>query len=362
VIAEAGTIANPGGSAEGVNAQAEVACLLIKWSTAERLGGQALARLQGTRAPDVRALTDRVQRHSAEARSALEHAERAAASLTASEADPGRAAVAVVPDEPGARQVTRAQFRWAIPMAAAAAILAAVVLMPGWLSRFDRGDSPREGTLAGDGPAATSLITPSPMSGQAGVATEEEVLTFDFDDERMDLGIGAAWRSVGGADAVALAGFPTAVNRSARLQNVDGSGAEACQSVPTSRGRLTRLVADVIVSEEPARAAIIARWAGGGEVRATLGTSESSMVIGGATVVAHERGLEIAEWYRVAIALDEARTLLRVEGRGASVPFIERSIDINALAAVEEVCLAISNDSTGQVHFDNVTIAISQEG
>jgi hypothetical protein len=360
VIAEASTIAQLGGPGEGGDAQAEVACLLIKWSTAERLGVQALARLQGTRAAEVRALTDRVERHTVQARSALERADDAAASLTASDADPGMPTVDVAPDEPGARQATRAQIRWAIPLVAAT--LAAVVVIPVWLSRFERGDPPREGTLAGDGPAATSLITPSPMSGQAGMATEEDVLTFNFDEERMDLGIGAAWRSIGGADAVALAAFPTAVNRSARLQNANGSGAEACQSVPASRGRLTRLVADVVVSEAPATASIIARWAGGGEVRANLGTSESSMVIGGATVVAHEPGVAIAQWYQVAIAFDEARTRWRVEGGAGSAPLIERSIDINALQTVDEVCVAISDDSTGQVHFDNITIAIRQEG
>jgi hypothetical protein len=190
------------------------------------------------------------------------------------------------------------------------------------------------------------------------------VLTFDFDDERMDLGIGVEWRpSAGGEDAVALAGFPTAVNRSARLENIDGAGAEACQSSPGSPARrLSRLAADVLVTDEPATAAIIVRLATSGDVRVKLGTSESSILIDGATAVHGERGLDIGEWYRVAITIDADRARWRVEERPTSAPVIERSVEIHALDAIHEVCLAISNDSTGRVHFDNVTIATTQEG
>ncbi len=354
---EAGTIASVGGSADGTDALVEVACLSIKVSTAEHIGEQALATYVGGGRTDARALAARIQRHADAARSALRGVSTA---LTATE--PYRPPTVMAFDEFSAR-VAKASVRWRLPIAAAA-IVTAMVLLPGWLDRSDAGEPAREGTLAGNESSGDSVGSPPPTSSPEGVAADQQVVTFSFDQERIDLGIGTEWRqSSGAADAVALAGFPTAVDRSARLENVDGAGAETCRASSVPSARLTRLVADVFVAGEPATATLIVRRATGPDLRVNLGTSESSVVIGGDTPIAHERALQIGQWYQVAIAVDDDRTLWRV-GRLdiAWTSYLAGIIDIGALEGVDEVCLAISEDSAGHIHFDNVTIETTAEG
>ena len=218
----------------------EHACLTIKSATAARAGGRALGRLRGRRADEARALATRLRRHAHAADAALVRA----ASALADGLPPGDVPrqVVLMATDPG-----NAARRWLSRSSAAAAavllvaaVAAAIVIPPAWLPGLAGNQPAREGTLAGNdsaGPSSVASPESAPADGEiAGGSPAEAALSVDFDAGRMGEGLGTGWvQTFGGPDAVAVAPFPTAVNRSARLESIDVAGAEACRSIaPTT--------------------------------------------------------------------------------------------------------------------------------
>ena len=346
----------------------EHACLTIKSATATRTGAQALARLRGQRTDQARSLAERLRRHAYQADAALE---QAAAAL--GEGRPSAEALRQVTFPPARpanavrRRLSRNYAGAVAGVLVVAVVAVAMVIVPAWLPGREGIQSTREGTLAGNdsaGPSSVASPATSPGEGEipAG-APAEETLTVDFDAGRMGQGLGAEWVQISGsADAVALAPVPNAVNRSARLQSIDVAGAEACRPVAPTPVRVSRLFVEVLLSEPTTTAVVIARNASAsGELRMSLGVSDSTLTVNGARPSARGGGLPAGEWLGAEIIADDGQTLWRLDG-GSSGTVMEATIDVDALSAVDEVCLAVSTDSTGAAHFDNLTVVIPEEG
>ena len=364
---QADTIALVGVSTADPDLWIEHACLTIKSATATRAGGRAISRLRGQRREGAQSLAERLRRHADEADAALERA--AAALSTSGPTAEAPQYVTLVRASP-ANSVRRMLRRSSAAVAAVlvvAAVVAAMMIVPARLPDRDANESAREGTLAGnDSVARSPVASPAPSSDDreavAGVPASAS-LTVDFDTVRMGEGLGAGWvQTSGGADAVALAPFPNAVNRSARLRSIDLAGAEVCRPVALAPVRVNRMVVEVLLSEPSTTAVVIARSASGsGELRVSLGASDSTLTVDGAGPLARGGGLPAGVWVRAEIVSDEGRTLWRLDG-GSSGTVLEETIDVDALAGIDEVCLAISTDSTGTAHFDNLTVVIPEEG
>ena len=362
----ANTIALIDAATDDPEARIEHACLTIKSATATRAGVQALARLGGQRADQARSLAERLRRHTHEAEAALE---RAAAALRdggpTAEAVRQASPVHAHPANPVRRMLSRS---YAAPAAVlVVAVVAAAMFVPAWLPGREGNQSARDGTLAGnDSVGAPSDPSPAPGSGDGEVAAgapAEATLTVDFDAGRMGQGLGPEWvQTTGGADAVELAPFPNAVNRSARLESIDVVGAEACRPVAPTPVRISRMVVEILLSEPTTTAVVIARnVSGSGELRVSLGASDSTFTVDGASPLARGTGLPSGKWLRAEIIADDGQTLWRLDG-GSSGTVMETTIDVDALRAIDEVCLAVSTDSTGAAHFDNLTVVIPEEG
>ena len=346
----------------------EHACLTIKSATAKRAGVRALARLRGQRREQARSLGERLRRNAHNADAALE---RAAAAL--GDDRPSAEAAWQVPLARGhpanavRRMLSRSYAAAVAAVLVVAVVAVAMVIVPSWLLGRAGNQPAREGTLAGNdsvGPSSVALPAPSPGDGEvAAGAPREATLTVNFDAGRMGQGLGTEWvQTSGGADAVALVPFPNAVNRSARLQSIDMAGAEACRPVAPTPVRVSRLFVEVLLSEPTTTAVVVARNASGsGELRMSLGASENTFTVDGAIPLVRAAGLPAGEWLGAEILADSGQTLWRLDG-GSVGTLVEETIDVDALGAIDEVCLAVSTDSTGAAHFDNLTVVISEEG
>jgi hypothetical protein len=358
----ANTIALAGFAADDSEARIEHACLTIKSATAARAGSRALGRLRGQHADEARSLATRLRRHAHEADAALVRA----ASAQAGGPPPGvaRRHVPLTPADSGTavrRLVSRGYAAAAVLVVAIVA--AAMVIVPGLA-----GNQPaREGTLAGNDPAGPSSVAspePVPVDGEAAGGSPADVaLSVDFDAGRMGEGLGTGWvQTFGGPGAVAVAPFPTAVNRSARLESIDVAGAEACRSIAPATVRVTRLLVDVLLSEPDTTAVVIARDAyGSAELHMTLAASGTTFTIDDADEVASAGGLPADQWLRAEIIAQDGQTLWRVDP-GSPEGVIEGTIPVDGLTAIHEVCLSVATDSRGAAHFDNLTITIPEEG
>ena len=359
-------IALIGTAPDDADARIEHACLTIKSATATQTGIQALARLRGERADHAQSLAERIRRHAREADAALD-----------------RVGVALVETQPDDAQnqlpMSVARARWAERVrrglirssAAVAAVLAlavvavAIVIVPLWPWTPEGSQSARDGTLAGNEFSATSPVASSePADADAPASSPAEAtLTVDFDGGRMGQGLGTEWlQTAGGSDAVVLAPIPNAVNRSARLESIDVAGAEACRPIAPGPVPASRLFVEVLLSEPTTTAIVIARDASGAaELRMTLGPLDSTLASDGASPLASGGGLPAGEWLRAEIVARDGQTSWRVEGVSSGT-FVEETMDVDALRAIDEVCLAVSTDSTGGAHFDNLTVVIPEEG
>jgi hypothetical protein len=247
-----------------------------------------------------------------------------------------------------------------------AAVLAGILIVPTWLPGLMGNQPAREGTLAGNDvpvPSSAASAEQVPADGEpAGTVPAETTLSIDFDAGRMGEGLGSGWaQTFGGPEAVALAPFPTAVDRSARLVSIDVAGAEACRSIAPRTVRVTRLLVDVLLSEPNTTAVLIARDAAGDTaLDMSLGGSGGTLAIDGADPVGTTGGLPTDQWVRAEISPQDGQTLWRVS-RGPRDNIIEQTIEVEGLSAIQEVCLAVPMDSTGAAHFDNLAIVIPEE-
>ena len=364
----ANTLALIGASSDEVDPWIEHACLTIKSASARDRGSRAVARVRGARADHARSLAERIRRHSDEVEAALERAGAALASSVSAGAQAPPQLFLATAQPTDARPHTLSPIREAVAAVVVLAFLVVmVVVVPAWLAGGAGNQPARDGTLAGNdavGPSSVASPGPSPGDGEvAAGAPREATLTVDFDAGRMGQGLGTEWvQTSGGADAVALAPFPNAVNRSARLQSIDVAGAEACRPVASIPVRVSRLFVEVLLSEPTTTAVVIARNASGsGELRVTLGASENTFTVDGAIPLARGAGLPAGEWLGAEILAVSGQTLWRLDGDSVGT-LVEETIDVDALGAIDEVCLAVSTDSTGAAHFDNLTVVISEEG
>ena len=140
------------------------------------------------------------------------------------------------------------------------------------------------------------------------------------------------------------------------------AGAETCRPVGDPTARVSSLVVDVLLSGPDTTAVIIGRSAAGSPaVQVSLGTSGSAFAVGSGDPVARADGLPVDEWVRTEITALAEQTLWRVT-RQTSGAVTEQTMDIAAFADIERVCLAVSANSTGAAHFDNLAIATIEEG
>ncbi len=183
--------------------------------------------------------------------------------------------------------------------------------------------------------------------------------TIDFNDERMGSGIGREWsQTAGRADAVAVAAFPTAVDRSALLLVREAGLVETCRSFEPSMSAVTRLSVEFLLSTVTTTAVISVGVAPGQPgMIVSLGGAGTAMTEAGGRVVAEGKGLDPGAWYRAEVVVDGMTMLWRIIERGDPPdPVVKETAEIHALEAVGEVCLAVSGESQDAVHFDNLTI------
>lgn len=362
----ANDIALAGDTNPDLDARIEHACLTIKSATAARAGSRALGRLRGQQAETARSLAARLRRHAHEADAALVRA----ASALADGPLPTEALrhVTLAPGGPGtgARRFLGRGYAEAAAVLVVGVVAGAMVTMLAGLPNLVGTQPAREGTLAGNDPVVPSSVAsaaPAPGDGDAAASSPAEAtLSLDFDAGRMGEGLGSGWvQTFGGPDAVAVAPFPTAVNRSARLESIDGAGAEACRAIASRTVQLTRLTVDVFLAEPDTTAVVIARDASGAaKLQMSLGTSDSTFSIS-PDAVASAGGLPAGQWLRAEIAAQDGQTLWRVDHSSLD-GVIDETIDGEGLLVIHEVCLAAANDSTGPAHFDNLAVVILEEG
>jgi len=222
------------------------------------------------------------------------------------------------------------------------------------------------GAGPGEGPVVGPLQTPVPSDAERDVgSSEDSVLTVDFNEVRMGSGIGPEWRQTAGREnAVAVAAFPTAVNRSARLETLGGDQVETCQSLDPPISNLHLLSVDVLLPTDTATAVVsVGVGPGRPALRIDLATSGSTLTDGDTHVLADGEGVKARSWYRVEIPVEGTTTLWRVTPLdGSLVPLLESEVGTRALDSVGEVCLAASGASQDAVHFDNLRMSPSEGG
>ena len=293
----ANAIALSGDGTADPGAWVEHACLTIKSDIAARVGSRALGRLRGRRADEPRSLAKRLRRHAHDAEAALVRAASALADGPRPVDAPRQ--VFLVPADPGtaSRRSLGRRFAAAAAVLVVAVVAAAIVILPDWLPVLMGNQPAREGTLAGNDPAGpSSVASPDSVPGDgeaAGGSPADATLSIDFDGGRMGEGLGIGWvQTFGGPDAVAVAPFPNAVNRSARLESIDVGGAEACRSIAPTTVRVTSLFVDVLLSEPDTTAVVIARDASGSAgLHMSLGATGSTLTIDHTDAVASAGGL-----------------------------------------------------------------------
>ena len=232
-------------------------------------------------------------------------------------------------------------------------------------------EAEREGTLAGAGGVRAGDGDPRasvghPTDPDSSVPSPQKVLEIDFDERLMGSGIGAEWgQTVGEADGTAIAAYPTAVDRSARLEIIgDDRLVETCRPVETQMSALKQLHVDVLLSS-PTVTAVVSLGAvppGETSLRISLSTSGTAVTDGRTGLLAEGEGLDIGRWYRAEIAIESDGVVWRLMAlEGAMVSVVETGVETDVLATGFAVCLAVSGEPEDAVYFDDLTITATQE-
>ena len=246
---------------------------------------------------------------------------------------------------------TRRPVAWAVLVAGALTVLAAVVLSPGWLDQLPSGEARvNEGVLGGGLRSDGGAATPSASPGS---------LFFDFDTVRMGGGIGTGWlQSSGVEEAVGVAAYPTSVDRSARLAVNDGAPPETCRSLEPPLAQVHRLSLEVILDEEmPATATIELRDAAG-DALLTLNLAESEAMLSSAAgdLNSEAGGLEPGQRYAIEVVTDEAGAFWRVVPRLPLGSGVEMPVEWPSPGSVHEICLGAAGPPDAAVYYDNLAI------
>ena len=340
----------------------EHASLVLKSDGAERAGRVAMARLS----PASRTLRDtllfrRIRRHELLAHDSLE---RVSATIPRLDAGGGRMA----PDAQSAKSPVSAG-EWLLigrVLMVALSVVAIVILAQGWLGQLSfSGARDGEGVLGGvpTGGSAdevtnidrTHAASPSPAAPLASPST----LRFDFDTVRMGNGIGEGWvRSNGSEVGVAVAAYPTAVDRSVRLVVTENGSPETCRTVNPPMAEVRRFSVEVILDPKVPAGAMIELRDAAGEPLLTLDLGEAQVVLsrnGGESVTMAE-GLRPGGWYGIEVVGDRVakwrvRPLDDPSGSGVEMP-----VEWSSLDAVGEICLGADGPLDSALNYNNLVM------
>jgi hypothetical protein len=370
VAFEAAALASGAASSDADPSWTDHACLVIKAAGAESVGAQALGRLNEAAAERAWPLVRRFHQHALVASAELEQAasrlapsegrfklSRAAGSGTsvAPEAQP-----LIPPELPQVASKQEPGDRWRrMPVAltiAAAIIVVAAVLAPGWLRQLPRG----EGVLGG-GPS-----TASPETGAAGQemspsptalvpAASPASLVFGFDTVRMGGGVGEGWIQSSG---VAVAALPTAVDRSARLEVTSDAQPETCRLVDPPLADASRFTVEVILDPLlPASATIELRDPmGNPSLALTLDRSRATLSTRSGQVLAEAAGPTPGQWYRIEVVTEGVAVWRMIALEDPSGPGVEVGIALPAFAPVAAICLGAEGPPDSAVNYDDVAL------
>ena len=370
VALEAAALASGAASSDADPSWTDHACLVIKAAEAESVGAQALGRLNEAAAERAWPLVRRFHQHALVASSELEQAaskldfsegrsELSPAASSGTSVAP-QAQPLIPPEPPQAASKQEPGDRWRrVPVAltlAAAIIVAAVVLAPGWLRQPPRG----EGVLGG-GPS-----TASPVAGAAGqemspsptvrVPTASPAsLVFGFDTIRMGGGIGDGWIQSSG---VAVAALPTAVDRSARLEVTSDAQPETCRLVDPPLADASRFTVEVILDPLlPAMATIELRDpVGDPSLTLRLDRSRATLSTRGGQVAAEAAGLTPGQWYGIEVVTEGVAVWRMMAQEDPSGPGVEVGFALPSFAPVAAICLGAEGPPGSAVNYDDVAL------
>jgi hypothetical protein len=252
--------------------------------------------------------------------------------------------------------------RWLVHAAAAVFLLLVVGLATGRIDLRDT-EPDREG-ISGSGPRASDALggdSPRPsqsvMATESDVATARVVLDVDFDDVPMGSGIGEAWQVAGGDGTVDVDAIPTAVNRSARLETMDGEAITACITLDPSIETLERLSVVVRLDGPSARASIQLIGPTGEPPLEVSLAGPASVVVAGSRARAEGAGLVAEAWYAAEVVPEDdagAAAVWAIDG--ADGPVLDRPLAIQGPIDASEVCLAVAGEPGDAANFDDLTI------
>jgi hypothetical protein len=183
-------------------------------------------------------------------------------------------------------------------------------------------------------------------------------LVFGFDTIRMGEGVGGGWLQAPGSDAaVAVAAFPTAVDRSARLVVTDDVNIETCRLVDPPLAEASRFSLEVFLDSQMPAAAIVELRDPAGDQILTLNLAVSRARLSGqpGQIVTETTGLDPGRWYSVEVVTDGTRAWLVValEPPGSVV---ETPLAPPVLGPVGEICLGAHGPPDSAVNFDNLAL------
>lgn len=158
---------------------------------------------------------------------------------------------------------------------------------------------------------------------------------------------------------MAVAAFPTAVDRSARLAVKDGAAPETCRSIEPTLANVHRLSLEVILdTKTPATATIELRDAVGDSLL-TFELAESHVVLSNGTgdLLSEFGGLEPGQWHSVEVGIDEASHFWRVAPLDPVLgPGVEAPFEWSFLGSVGGICLGANGLPNAAVHYDNLAV------
>jgi hypothetical protein len=194
--------------------------------------------------------------------------------------------------------------------------------------------------------------------GEPAASTSGSILTLAFDE--LDLGspLPGAWRITGPAGAVAVAAFPTAVDRSIRLGD-HASPATMC--VPVPPGAPVREIRVSFLIERawaPEIAVLRLEAAGAADLVVRSAQADVLEAVGAGGRVSLAAGVEAGRWYALTVTLQDA--IARFELGDADDDRARGATELpltTAGAAVEAVCVGLpaSRHGTG-LYVDDVII------
>jgi hypothetical protein len=266
----------------------------------------------------------------------------------------------IPPELPQAAPKQEPGDRWRrMPVAltiAAAIIVVAVVLTPGWLRQPPRGES-----VLGGGPSTASPetgpagqeMTPSPTASVP--AASPASLVFGFDTMRMGGGVGEGWTQSNG---VAVAALPTAVDRSARLEVTSDAQPETCHLVDPPLADASRFSVEAFLDPVlPATATIELRDpVGDPSLTLTLDRSRATLSTRGGQVVAEVAGLTPGKWYGIEVVTEGDAAWRMIALEDPSGPDVEIGVALPAFGPVAAICLGAEGPLDSAVNYDDVAL------